>query len=258
MISKSILKLIRSLEQKKFRTEHQLFVAEGNKIVSELIHAHQPIEYLIATSNWFLSQKKLPKVNVIEVSESELERISFQKTPQQVLAVCKMVKKELNISELTNSLSLALDDVQDPGNVGTIIRIADWFGIRNILASPSTADVYNPKVIQATMGAFARVNVHSVDLPEFLKKIKEENHILIYGTTLDGTNMYSQNLQPNGIIVMGSEGNGISKEIQKVLTHKLYIPPFSSGEPVCESLNVATATAIVCAEFRRQNKPNTN
>jgi RNA methyltransferase, TrmH family len=250
MISKSIIKLIRSLEQKKFRTEHQLFVAEGNKIVSELIYSKQPIEHLIATRNWFEEQKTLPKINVIEVTEKELERISFQKTPQQVLAVCRIVKKELNVLDLKNSLSLALDDVQDPGNVGTIIRIADWFGIKNILASSSTADVYNPKVIQSTMGAFARVTIHYVDLTEFLKQ--QKNNIPIYGTTLDGENIYSQKLKPYGIIVMGSEGNGISKETLKVLTHKLFIPPFSSVEPVCDSLNVASATAIVCAEFRRQ------
>ena len=250
MISKSIIKLIRSLEHKKFRTEHQLFVAEGNKIVSELILSKHPIEYLIATEKWIKEQKTLPKINLIEVTEKELERISFQKTPQHVLAVCRIEKNELNISDLKNSLSLALDDVQDPGNVGTIIRIADWFGIKNILASHSTADVYNPKVIQATMGAFARVNVHYFDLAEFLQQ--QKNNIPIYGTTLDGKNIYSQNLKPNGIIVMGSEGNGISKEVQKTLTHKLFIPPFTDGEPVCESLNVATATAIVCAEFRRQ------
>ena len=250
MLSKSIIKLIRSLEQKKFRNEHKLFVAEGYKIIQELINQKWPIDNIYATSSWDGSQK-YPNVTI--VSESELEKISFQKTPQQVLAVCKMVDHKISLPDLNNSLCLALDDVQDPGNVGTIIRIADWFGIKDVFCGKGTAELYNPKVIQATMGAFTRVNVHAVDLPTFLKEYKSVTNLSIYGTLLTGNNIYRDKLNSSGIIVMGSEGNGISMEIQSILTSKLYIPPFPEGSQTSESLNVSTATAIVCAEFRRPN-----
>ncbi len=252
MLSKAIIKLIRSLDQKKYRIENNLFVAEGHKIVGEIIKSDIKIKYLIAVKDWLNENKKLPKTQVFEVTEKELQQISFQKTPQQVLAVCNLPEKKLHFDELRNSLSLALDDVQDPGNLGTIIRIADWFGIKNIIASPATADIYSPKVIQATMGAFARVNVHYHSLPEFFNKIQSETNLPVYGTTLNGENIYKQKLTNNGIIVMGSEGNGISKEVLKTLTKQLYIPPFQSDSPTSESLNVATATAIICAEYRRQ------
>ena len=252
MLSKAIIKLIRSLDQKKYRIENNLFVAEGNKIVSEILHSNIKIKYLIAVKYWLTENKKLPKTEIFEVTEKELQQISFQKTPQQVLAICYIPEKELNITDLKSSLTLALNDVQDPGNLGTIIRIADWFGIKNIVASTSTVDIYNPKVIQATMGAFARVFIHYTPLIEFLTKIKTETDLPIYGTTLKGENIYKQTLSNNGIIVMGSEGNGISKEVLKILTKELYIPPFQTTFPTSESLNVATATAIICAEFRRQ------
>jgi TrmH family RNA methyltransferase len=252
MLSKAIIKLIRSLDQKKIRVENSLFVVEGNKIVGEILNSKLQIKYLIAVKEWLTENKKLPKTEIFEVTEKELQQISFQKSPQRVFAVCEIPNKELYFDDLKNSLSLALDDIQDPGNLGTIIRIADWFGIKNIIASPATADLYNPKVIQATMGAFARVNVHYHSLSEFLKKAKSEISLNIYGTTLNGENIYKQKLADNGIIVMGSEGNGISKEVLKVLTKQLYIPSFKSDSLTSESLNVATATAIICAEFRRQ------
>jgi RNA methyltransferase, TrmH family len=249
MISKSTIKLIRSLEQKKFRTEHNLFVAEGHKIIGDLIKHKWPIEQLFSTEKWE-GLKSYPKATLI--SESELESISFQKTPQQVLAVCKIIKHKINYTELKNVLCLALDDVQDPGNVGTIIRIADWFGIKHIFAGKGTAELYNPKVIQATMGAFTSVKVFPVDLGNCIKTYKTETESPVFGTLLNGKNMYQGKLSVTGMIVMGSEGKGISKEIQKTLTHTLYIPSYSTGGPTTESLNVATATAIVCAEFRRQ------
>ena len=252
MLSKAIIKLVRSLDQKKIRVEKKLFVTEGNKIVSEIINNQLPITYLVATKEWIVKQTKLPKTEIIKVTKSELKQISFQKTPQQVLAVCNIVNKELHFSDLKNELILALDNVQNPGNVGTIIRIADWFGIKNIVASLSTADIYNPKVIQASMGAFVRVMVHYVLLEKFLVKMKSENNLPIYGTTLQGKNIYNQKLSSRGIIVMGSEGNGISENKMKILTKQLYIPPFIAGAPPNESLNVAIATAIVCSEFRRQ------
>jgi RNA methyltransferase, TrmH family len=249
MISKSTIKFIRSLEQKKFRNEHKLFVAEGHKIIGELIKQKWPIEQLFATNAWEgLKEYK----NATVISESDLEKISFQKTPQQVLAVCKIVEHTINYCDLKNVLCLALDDVQDPGNTGTIIRISDWFGIKHIFAGTGTAELYNPKVIQATMGAFTRVTVFPVDLNKFIKTYKTETMLPVFGTLLNGKNIYKEKLQPNGMIVMGSEGKGICKDIQKMLTNTLYIPPFPGNSETSDSLNVATATAIVCAEFRRQ------
>lgn len=254
MLSKAIIKLVSSLEQKKYRLENKLFVAEGNKIVEEIIKTNFPIKFLIATSEW-LSKNNLNKnIEIYEAEESEIKKISFQKTPQAVVAVCNIIDCKLNLPEIEQNLTLALDNVQDPGNVGTIIRIADWFGIKNILASYSTADVYNPKVIQATMGAFARVKVHYVLLPELLLKLKDEFNIKIYGTTLKGENIYNQTLTNNGLIVMGSEGSGISQNVINTLSQQLYIPPYLLNSQTSESLNVATATAIVCSEFRRQQK----
>jgi len=249
MISKSTIKLIRSLEQKKFRTEYKLFVAEGHKIIHELIKQNWPIEHVFATETWE-GLKNFPDANII--SESDLEKISFQKTPQQVLAVCKIIEHKINYSELKDVLCLALDDIQDPGNVGTIIRIADWFGIKHIFAGTGTAELYNPKVIQATMGAFTRVKVFPVELAEFIKKYIKETNLPVFGTLLNGKNLYHEKLNKNGMIVMGSEGKGISKEVQHTLINTLFIPPFSSDSQTSESLNVATATAIVCAEFRRR------
>jgi len=254
MLSKAIIKLVSSLEQKKYRLENNLFVAEGNKIAEEIIKTNFPIKFLIATSEW-LSKNSLNKnIEIYEVEENEIKKISFQKTPQSVIAVCNIIENKLDISEIEQNLTLALDNVQDPGNVGTIIRIADWFGIKNILASYSTADVYNPKVIQATMGAFARMKVHYILLPELLRKLKNNNNLIIYGTTLNGKNIYEQKLESKGIIVMGSEGNGISKPVLEILSEQLLIPNFSNNLQKSESLNVATATAIVCSEFRRQQK----
>ena len=149
---------------------------------------------------------------------------------------------------LSRQLVLALDTVQDPGNLGTIVRIADWYGIEDILCSPLCADLYNPKVVQATMGALARVRVHYVDLVEFLPRIGTP----IYGTFLDGQDIYGQSLTPTGIIVMGNEGNGISPEVRKLVTHSLFLPSYPPGRITSESLNVAIATAVVCAEFRRR------
>ncbi len=251
MLSKSLIKLVRSLDQKKYRIDNKLFVAEGNKIVEEIIKNNLSVKYIIATNEWLLKQDSKIKAEIIGVTKEEIQKISFQKTPQDVIAICNICDYKLDYTEIKQDLTLALDDVQDPGNVGTIIRIADWFGIKNILASHSTADVYNPKVIQATMGAFARVKVHYVLLPELLLKLKNEFDINIYGTTLNGENIYTQNLNSNGVIVMGSEGSGISQPVLKTLSEQLLIPNFSDNLQKSESLNVATATAIICSEFRR-------
>lgn len=254
MLSKNQIKQIRSLEQKKFRKESGLFVAEGGKSVCDLLSSGIICEYVAATKEW-LSDNKLPRTaRIVEVSDDELKRISFLRTPQGILGIFKQRETAIDANIATKELCLALDDIQDPGNLGTIIRIADWFGIEHIFCSQGTADVYNPKTVQATMGAIGRVNVHYVNLPEFLSSIKKE--VPIYGTFLDGENIYDKKLTKNGIIVMGNEGNGIGKECSTHIEERLLIPSYPKERITSESLNVSTATAIICAEFRRVSSKN--
>ena len=234
----------------KYRLLHNAFVAEGPKLVGELLPYSAPL-YVAATKEWLSQNSHLLKdaKEVDEVSQEELERASLLRTPQSVLAVMPIPEKfNGRWSTLNNQLLLALDGVQDPGNLGTILRIADWFGIHKILCADGTADVYNPKCVQSCMGALARVEVHYCNLPEVFNEIK----MPIYGTFLDGTDIYQEELSPNGIIVMGNEGNGISEEVARLVSRRLYIPNFPKGSLTTESLNVAVATGIVCAEFRRR------
>ena len=249
MLSKNRIKLIKSLDDKKIRQQESLFLAEGSKTVSDCLPFFD-CELLVATPKWFASTH--PKLNVkekIEASREEISRASLLKSPQEVLAVFRQPSFSVpDESLLKQRLSLALDKVQDPGNLGTIIRIADWFGITDIFYSPDTADLYNPKVVQASMGAISRVSVHYLPLQPFLANLKET---AVYGTFLDGENMYDTPHCKHGIILMGNEGNGISSELESVVSRRLYIPSFPPERPTSESLNVAVATAILCAEFRR-------
>lgn len=247
-LSKNKIKYIHSLEYKKTRCEENVFIAEGPKLVNDLLE-HFSTRLIVATSEWLKTHPKVNADEIVEVSPEELTKASLLKNPQQILAIFEQPKYSIDKEEISSSLSLALDNIQDPGNLGTIIRLADWFGIKNILCSLDTADVYNPKTIQATMGAIARVKVHYIALPEFLSSIK---NIPIYGTFLNGENIYQEPLSEQGIIVMGNEGNGIGKEIEALVNHKLYIPNYPADNITSESLNVAIATAVVCAEFRRQ------
>ncbi len=249
MISKSKTKLINSLSQKKFRDETRLFVAEGTKLVTDLVSAFQ-CSILIATADWLREHRQFRATETIEATDEELKKISNQKSPQGVLAVFEKTDYTWSEQELSQKLSLALDDVQDPGNLGTIIRIADWFGISDIFCSEHSADAFNPKTVQASMGAIARVRVHVVDLAGFLNTCQSK--LPIYGTFMNGENIYSKTLTPTGIIVMGNEGNGISPEIEKLVSERLLIPNFPSGQATSESLNVGVATALVCGEFRRR------
>lgn len=248
-LSKNRLKYIRSLELKKNRKADKVFLAEGPKLTEELLGCFK-CRFLIATAGWLAGHGALPVEDVTEVSEEELARASLLKTPQQVLAVFEQPDTETDISVISRSLCLALDDVQDPGNLGTIIRVADWFGIEDIFCSPGTADVYNPKTVQATMGGIARVRVHYVSLPGLIASLPPETPV--YGTFLDGTDMYGQDLSAHGLIVMGNEGNGIGPETERLVNRKLYISSYPAGRTTSESLNVAVATSIVCAEFRRR------
>ncbi len=250
MLSKNKLKYLRSLALKKHRDAEQVFVAEGPKVVGELLGRHQCL--LLAATPQFLAATPLPPCReVIEVNERELTQASNLKTPQSVIAVFKRKADCAPSPEIPNqALTLALDGVQDPGNLGTIIRLADWFGIEHIYCSPDTADAFSPKTVQATMGAIARVQVHYVNLPQFLQSLPAG--CPVYGTLLDGQNLYSQPLEQRGVLVMGNEGKGISPDVARLVTHRLYIPNFPMGRPTSESLNVAVATAVACAEFRRR------
>ena len=247
MLSKNKIKYIRSLELKKNRKEEQVFIAENGKLVEDLL-GHFACKILVATHEWFQAHPKAKADEMIEVSEDELSRVSMLKTPQEVLSVFQQPSYEFCPEVIKESLCLALDDVQDPGNLGTIIRVADWFGIEHIFCSQGTVDVYNPKTIQATMGALARVKLHYCHLPSLIASLD----VPVYGTFLDGVDMYQENLTNHGLIVMGNEGNGIGDEVGLLVNKRLYIPNYPPQRETSESLNVAMATGIICAEFRRR------
>jgi len=250
MISKVRIKEIHSLEMRKFRRQKNLFVAEGTKLVGDLLNSIQPT-YVAALPDWIsIHKKELEDIPVDEITPDELQRASLLRAPQEVIALFPIPHHVFNLNSLKGKITLALDGVQDPGNLGTIVRIADWFGIEDILCSNDTADIYNPKAIQATMGAIARVRLHYVDLPEVLG----QTNMPIYGTFLDGENVYQKNLTSEGIIVMGNEGKGISKEVGEKVNERLFIPNYPSERETSESLNVAIATSIICAEFRRRQQ----
>lgn len=239
MISKNQIKFVHQLEQKKYRRKEGLFVAEGPKVVGDLLRAGFNAQEIYATKEWNSNG-----MHAQEVTDEELRKVSFLQHPQQVLALFEIPSAKLSSD---SALSLALDDVQDPGNLGTIIRIADWFGISTIYCSENTVDAWSPKVVQATMGSIARVNIVYTDLKELIQNAT----VPVYGTLLDGQNIYTQELSQDGIIVMGNEGNGISQAIRPLINRKLLIPQFHEGP---ESLNVAIATAITCSEFRRRSQ----
>ena len=251
MISKNQIKYVRQLEQKKFRKQEGLFIAEGHKVVGDLLRAGYIPKMLFATEKWLHENRLLVLTTAVTpttVTDEELRRLSLQQHPQQVLALFPI--PPLNSKFLIlNSLALALDGVQDPGNLGTIIRIADWFGISNIICSEDTVDAWNPKVVQATMGSIARVNIIYSNLPQWLDSLPSD--FPVYGTLLDGENIYTQELTPYGLIVMGNEGNGISDAVRQRVNRRLLIPDFHNGD-TADSLNVAIATAITCSEFRRR------
>lgn len=248
MISKATIKKIHALDMRKFRRNERLFVAEGPKLVDELCATMKPV-YIAALPEWISENAKIVSGTEYDiVTSDELQRASLQKNPQQVIALFPIPEHRFCTEQLKNELVLMLDGVQDPGNLGTIARIADWFGIRNILCSAETADIYNPKAVQATMGALARVKFHYTDLLQLLSQYDGP----VYGTFLDGENIYGQELSENGIIVMGNEGKGISQGVGEMINRRLYIPNYPIGTQTTESLNVAIATSIVCAEFRRR------
>lgn len=240
MLSKNQIKLITSLQQKKQRIAQQLFFAEGIKVIQELLDSKFELVHLYTTQNDF-DQVSNNKKELID--EAELKKITALATHNTCLAVFK-IPSEKKIIE--SGLILALDSIRDPGNLGTILRLCDWFGIGQIICSKETVDIYNPKVVQATMGSIARVNLNYIDLESFIN----QTNLPVFGTFMDGTNIYKTDLPQEGIIIMGNEANGISPEIEKLTTNRLSIPRFGTLQKT-ESLNVATATAIILSEFRR-------
>lgn len=254
MISKNKIKYIHSLNLKKNRDAQDVFVAEGSKIVGDILaRGNSKVELLVAQREWIDQNAELlrdVRCEIVEVSYDELAKVSFLCHPQQVMAVFKKFDGCMDASCLDKKLTLVLDGVQDPGNLGTIIRIADWFGITSVVCSRDTADIYNPKVVQSTMGSIARIKTFYTDLKEFISTLPAGTPV--YGTLLEGENIYSQELTGNGLIVMGNEGKGISPEIRQLISRGIRIPNYPPGRETADSLNVAVATAIVCAEFRRK------
>ncbi|WP_318641264.1 TrmH family RNA methyltransferase [Flavobacterium ardleyense] len=240
MVTKNQIKHITALQQKKYRQSEGLFIAEGQKVINELLHSQFKLQHLYFTDAIFPTITQDQKT---QISDDQLKKISALTTQNNCLAVFAM-QQEQPIN--TTGLVVALDNLRDPGNMGTIIRLCDWFGITQLLCSHGTVDLYNPKVVQATMGSLTRVQVNYVDLPKFL----EHQDIPVFGTFMDGENIYTQQLPQNAIIVLGNEANGISAEIENVVTQKLAIPRFGDLQAT-ESLNVASATAIILSEFSR-------
>jgi TrmH family RNA methyltransferase len=260
-MTRAEIQLIRSLDDKRAREESGLFVAEGAKLVGELLDSGFAVRKIFYTGTTFARSEGERAVLFEQVSAKDMERASRLKTPTDCLALIEIPGRKFDQAALRCGLTLALDGVQNPGNVGTIIRLADWFGIRTVLCSADSADCWGPKVVQATMGAITRVAVHYGDLTEMLSTAA----LPVYGTFLEGGNIYDSELSTEGIVVMGSEGRGISPQIERLVTRKIHIPPYRSEEPPRqpsaaappregnpESLNVAIAAAIVCSEFRRR------
>lgn len=250
MISKNQIKYIQSLHSKKNREEESLFIVEGIKLVTEFIAQKKfSIKEVFATVEYISNHKAILETNQInysEISLDELKKISLQTTPNQVLAIVKECQQTLNIDILSSAITLYLDDIRDPGNLGTIIRIADWFGIHQVICSPNCTELYNPKTLQASMGAVLRVNVITQDFEELLPKLKD---VPIYGALLEGKNIYTTELK-HGLLIIGNEANGISNEILKHISHPITIPAATNNGS--ESLNAANACAIICSEFHRQ------
>jgi TrmH family RNA methyltransferase len=254
MLSKNRIKHLQSLSFKKNRSIHKEFIAEGEKIASELLQSTLHIKAIYASNQWLAKNRQLLHkiTEIVETSTDELKKISNLSSPNEVLLLCAIPSYELKAEALKTQLSIVLDNVRDPGNLGTIIRLADWFGIENIICSEECADCFNPKVVQATMGSITRIKLHYVDLASFFKNLSKLNDIPIYGALLNGKNIYHQKLSKHGIIMMGNESKGISPALIPYITQALQIPSFNLNSEI-DSLNVAMATAIICSEFKRNS-----
>jgi RNA methyltransferase, TrmH family len=255
MLSAAQVKYIRSLRQKKFREIHRRFPAEGSRLVLDLIRSSFKVQEIFAEKEWIGSnQAEIHKAGVIctIVTEKEMERITALSSPGPVLALVHIPERSIRPEDISGEFTLMLDGISDPGNFGTIIRIADWFGITRLVCSEDTVDLFNPKVVQASMGSIARVAVHYEDLPGFLTKVRGKTEV--FGTYLSGENIYATDLPRAGIVVIGNESAGISPAVSQCIERRLHIPSFTEANAMSspESLNAAAATAIVCSEFRRR------
>jgi len=248
MLSKSQINSIKSLQHKKFRHEQGFFLVEGSKSIVEFANSPYEIDTVYYTTTFDSKVLNLSqKINWCEISVNDLEKISSLKTPQEVIAKIRIPQWPLpDKKELQGKFSLVLDGVQDPGNLGTIIRIADWFGIGHIICSPDTVDIYNPKVVQASMGSLARVRIYDTELPSFLAALK----LPVFGALLDGANIYDTDFGHEGLIILGNEGNGIRSEVEAKVSQAVTIPRIGRAE----SLNVGIATALFCSEITRNTK----
>ena len=246
MLSKAQISLITSLQNKKYRKQHGLFIVEGIKSVMEFISSSYEVESIFYTGDANTKVGKIShNIKSYELTETEFQKISALKSPQGILALVKLpLQQKIVPSNLKNKFSLVLDDVQDPGNLGTIIRTAEWFGIEHIICSIGTVDAYNPKVVQATMGSLARLQIHYTDLTDFIPA----TGLKVYGALLNGQSIYQTVWANEGLIIMGNEGNGISDEIIALIDQAITIPRIGQAE----SLNVAVATTIFCSEISRQ------
>jgi TrmH family RNA methyltransferase len=239
-VSKSQLKLITSLTQKKYRHKHKLFIAEGKKVVQELLNSSLIVETLFCTEDFFT---EISEDKIVRVSENDLKKISNLKTPNRVLGLFQVPDEKLAENK---GLIIALDAVNDPGNLGTIIRLCDWFGVRQLICSKDTVDCYNAKVVQASMGSLSRVSIHYLELSEYLK----ETDLPTFIADMSGEDVYRTQLPKEAILIMGNEANGVSDEIKKEVSNKISVPRFGERQET-ESLNVSTATAILLSEFKR-------
>ncbi len=249
-LTNGLSRMVKSLDERKYRRREMAFKAEGTKCVLDTLPFFS-VRYLLAKEGWIKENNsvcnRLTEDIIVQCSGAEIAKMSSLVTPTDVIAVYDIPEVELNDNIATTNLVLALDSIQDPGNLGTIIRVADWFGIRNILCGIGTVDCYSPKVIQATMGSISRVRLHYGNLPEMISSM---GNVKVYGTFLNGNNISTTSLASTGIIVIGNEGNGISSEVENVVTDRILIPSYPPGEPTGESLNAAIATAITLAKFR--------
>lgn len=255
MVGKSTIKLIKSLALKKYRRKENLFLVEGDKIVSEVIQSELKIKELLHTKNYVEHENlRHNKATIEKVSLTEaatLRKASLLQSPQNSIAICRFPEKKQLAKKLNPGLSIFLDGIQDPGNLGTIVRICDWYGISDVYCSADTVDLYNPKVIQASMGSFLRINFFECDFTQ-LAEMAKKSETSIFGAFMNGKNIYESELPKNALLVMGNEGNGIRSEVEQLINERISIPNLSENNSKAESLNVGVATAILCSEFKRR------
>jgi TrmH family RNA methyltransferase len=260
MLSRNAVKFVNSLKIKKYRQEHKAFIVEGEKMVDELLQSHLDILTLYALEEWITEHRNLTgqqSAQIVTVSMPELGKISDLVTPNKVLATVRIPEKTVNPALNLQDFVLVLDSIRDPGNMGTIIRTADWFGVRNIICSSDCVDIYNPKVVQATMGSYMRVNVHYMDLVMFLKEVP--SGIPVYGALLKGQSVFEKKFIKPGVLVIGNESRGISASLLPLISDPVFIPPYlnhGAGSYRAESLNASIANAIICYEIRKQLSKN--